>query len=229
MAQRHAGTRKSKQGEPDDVFVAKVLEVGKWAETHQQLLTVLGVVAAILVLGLVYYRSYRQSLNLQAATELEQVYQSVSIADLEGARGQLGTFLERFAGTAYEPEARLLLGELYLSDGSPEQAQVVLRPLGESPRGPIEFQAAALLAAALEENREWREAEEVYLRIADRSELDFQVRNALAAAARIRRDQGDAEGAIALYQRLIDHFEETDPRRGQFQMRIQEIESAQNA
>ena len=67
MAQRHQGTRKSKQGEPDDVFVAKVLEVGKWAEANQQLLTVIVVVIAIGVLGLVYYTNYRSNLNLQAA------------------------------------------------------------------------------------------------------------------------------------------------------------------
>jgi thioredoxin-like negative regulator of GroEL len=145
---------------------------------------------------------------------------------MEGARGQLGTFLERFAGSAYEAEARLLLGELYLQDGSPQQAQAVLNPLGSSPRQPIEFQAAALLAAALEEDRQWSEAEDVYMAIANRSDLDFQVRNALAAAARIRNAQGDPQGAVTLYQRLVDSLEEGDPRRGLFEMRMQEIRSA---
>jgi predicted negative regulator of RcsB-dependent stress response len=211
------------------MFVSKVLHFGKWAEGNQQLLTVLAVVVAVGVLGMVYYRNYRANLNLQASAELEMVYQSMSIQDMEGARGQLGTFLERFSGTAYEAEARLVLGDLYLQDGSPQQAQAVLRPLGESPRAPIELQAASLLAAALEEDLQWTEAEEVYLRIADRSDLDFEVRNALAAAARIRQDQGDLEGAVALYQRLLDEFEDTDPRRGVFEMRIEEIESATSA
>jgi len=222
---RQPRTHKS-HSEPDDVFVAKVLHLGKWAEAHQQLLTVIVVVVAVGMLGVVYYSNFRANLDQQAATELEQVYQSVSIQDLEGARGQLATFLERFGGTAFEAEARLLLGELYLRDGSPQQAQAVLRPLGESPREPIEFQAAALLGAALEEDRQWSEAEDVYMRIADRSDLDFQVRAALAAAARIRQDQGDPEGAVALYQRLVDDFEDGDPQRGLYQMRIEEIRSA---
>jgi predicted negative regulator of RcsB-dependent stress response len=224
MAQRP--TRKASQSQPDDVFVDKVLHASKWAETHQQLLTVLGVVAVIGVFGLIYYRNYRANLDLQAAAEIGQIYQSVSIQDMEGARGQLGTFLERFAGSAYEAEARLLLGELYLQDGSPQQAQAVLNPLGSSPRQPIEFQAAALLAAALEEDRQWSEAEDVYMAIANRSDLDFQVRNALAAAARIRNAQGDPQGAVTLYQRLVDSLEEGDPRRGLFEMRMQEIRSA---
>ena len=222
---RQPRTHKS-NAEPDDVFVSNVLHVGKWAEANQQLLTVLGVVLAIAILGGVYYRDYRANLNLQAATELEQVYQSISIQDTEGARGQLATFMERYGGTAYEAEARLVLGELYLRDGSPQQAQAVLRPLGDSPRAPIDFQGASLLAAALEEDRQFSEAEAVYMRIVNRSDLDFQVRNALAAAARIRRDQGDAQGAVELYRRLVDDFEEGDPRRGVFEMRIQEIESA---
>lgn len=224
---RQPRTHKS-SSEPDDVFVEKVLTFGKWAEAHQQLLTVLAVVVAVGVLGLVYYRNYQSNLNQQAAAELEQVYQSVSIQDLEGARGQLATFLERFGGTSYESEARLLLGELYLQDGSPQQAEAVLRPMGAAPRSPIQFQAAALLAAAYEEDRQWELAEGVYMTIADRSDLDFQVRDALEAAARIRHDQGDMEGAVQLYRRLADGLEVGDPQRGLYEMRIEEIEAASN-
>jgi predicted negative regulator of RcsB-dependent stress response len=227
MAKRRS--TKQRQEEPDDVFVANVLHFGKWAEAHQQILTVVGVLIVLAVGAFLYIRSYRTNLTAQAAGELEQVYQSVSINDLEGARTQLATFLDRFGGTPYEAEARLLLGELYLRDGSPQQAEAVLRPLGESPREPIEFQGAALLAAALEEDHQWTEAEDLYLRIADRSDLDFQVRDALAAAARIRRDQGDPQGAVALYRRLLDGLDEGDPQRGLYEMRIEEIETSTNA
>ena len=228
MAKRRQVAPKSHHDEAEDAFVTGVLQAGKWAEANQQLITVGVVILAIAVGALLYFRSYRANLTQQAATELEQVYQSVSINDLEGARSQLGTFLERFGGTPYEAEGRLLLGELYLRDGSPEQAEAVLRPLGDSPREPIEFQGAALLAAALEEDRQWSEAEQVYLRIADRSDLDFQVRDALAAAARIRTTQGNPEGAVALYERLLDSLDEGDPTRGLYEMRIEEIRTATN-
>ena len=89
-----------------------------------------------------------------------------------------------------------------------------------------DFQAAALLAASLEEDGQWSEAEEIYLRIADRSDLDFQIRDALSAAARIRKDQGDVDGAITLYEQLLEDLEETDPQRGQYEMRITEMQSA---
>jgi hypothetical protein len=233
MSKRHPGSRRTaKQAssqEPDDVFVARVLHLGKWAEANQQLLTVLIVVVAILLAGLVYYRNYRSSLNMQAAQQLELVYQTAAIQDTEGAVNELTTFLERFSGTAYEGEARLILGEIYLRDGRSEQAHAVLEPLGRSPRRPIELQGASLLASAYEQVGRAAEAEEIYLLIASRSDLDFQVRNALAAAARLRSERGDLAGAIQLFERALDGLDEGAPARGLYEMRIAELRAAARA
>ena len=229
MTKRHPGARRTHHqhdNDPDDVFLAKVLHIGKWANANQQLLTVMGVLAVILVAGVVYYRNYQETLVAQAAQQLESVHQSIAIQDREGAKNELVTFLERFSGTAYEGEARLLLGDLYLQSDDPQQARVVLEPLGASPRDPIEFHGAALLGAAYEQDNLWSEAEAIYLRIADRSELDFQVRAALASAARIRADQGDSAGAIELYERVLSDLEENAADREQFEMRIQELRTA---
>jgi predicted negative regulator of RcsB-dependent stress response len=230
MAQRQPGSRRAKGSQdPDDVFVAKVLHAGKWAEHNQQLITILIVVVAIAFAGLLYYRSYRGSLDQQAAQQLELVYQSVAIQDTEGAVGQLVTFLERFGGTAYAGEARLLLGDLYLRSDRAEQALAVLEPIGASPRSPVDLQGASLLAAAYEQVGRADEAEATYMRIVDRSDMDFQVRNALAAAARIRSDRGDAAGAIELYERALEGLEAEDPQRGLYEMRIAEIRAATNS
>ena len=228
MSQRHPASHKTQKdsGEPDDVFVARVLHAGKWAEHNQQIITVLAVVLAIGIAGLLYFRSYRASLADQASQQLELIYQTVAMADVEGARTELTTFIERFGGTAYGPEARLLLGDLYLRNGSPQQALAVLRPLGESPNEPIELQAATLLAAAFEQDNQPEEAERIYLSIADRSDLDFEVRDALVAAGRLRAQRGDAEGALELYERALEDLEEDDPSRGLFEMRIEELRTA---
>ena len=229
MSQRHPGARRTQQepsSDPDDIFLAKVLDVCKWTNANQQLLAVFGVVAVIGIAGIVYYGNYRDALGQQAAQQLEAVHQSIAILDREGAKNDLVTFLERFEGTAYEGEARLLLGDLYLQSDDPEQAQVALEPLGASPRNPIEFQGAALLGRAYEQDNLWSEAEAIYLRIADRSDLDFQVRDALTSAARIRANQGDASGAIELYERVLSDMEEGARDRGEFEMRIQELKTA---
>ena len=229
MSKRHPGSRRAYEqssDDPDDLFIAKILEVGNWARANQQVMTVLGVLVAIAIAGAVYYIGYRNTLAQQAAEQLESVHQSIALQDTEGAKNELITFLERFSGTAYEGEARLLLGDLYLQTEDPQQARQVLEPLGGSPRDPIEFQGAALLGAAYEQEGRLDDAEATYLRIADRSELDFQIRNALSSAARIKATQGDGDGAIALYQRALDTFELDDATRGLYELRIQEIRTA---
>lgn len=230
MSQRKAGSRRSSQShDADDAFVAGVLEASNWAKGNQQLLTVGGVLLAILVLGGMYYLNYRSQLNERAAEQLETIHQSISINDVEGAKIDLATFLDQFGGTAYEGEARLVLGELYLDSDEPQQALAVLEPIGRSPGAAIEFQAAFLLAAAYEEEERWNDAEETYLAIASRSALDFQVRDALQSAARIRHTQGDGDGAIELYERVLADLDESAPERGEIEMRIQEIRSASNS
>jgi len=229
MSQRQpAPNRRQSQDEPDDLFIARVLDLGKWAQANQQAMTVLGVLMVIAVAGVIYYGNYRRSLTGQAAVQLEVVHQSMMIDDRQGARDQLITFLERYGGTAYEGEARLLLGDLYLRSGQPEQAQAVLEPMGNRPRAPIEIQAATLLAKAYEQAERWSDAEQAYLRVADRAELPFQIEEALTSAARIRARQGNHQGAVQLYQRALDRLERDDPRRGALEMRMAEIRAQQN-
>lgn len=226
MSQRHPGARRTtsaSNSEPDDVFVARVLSFTKWTQGNQQALTVAVVIGAIAIAGVLYYGNYRSQLVVSAAEELELIHQTIGISDTEGAKIALNTFLTRFGGTVFEGEARLVLGELYLASGDPQQALATLGPIGRSPRSPIEFQGAALLGAAFEQEERWSEAEETYLTIANRSDLDFQVRNALSAAARIRGAQGDAAGAIELYERVMVDMDANAPERGLYQMRIEEI------
>ncbi len=233
MAKRHPAARRARHEvshDPDDVFLARILQISEWAKRNQQLVVIGLVLVGILAAGIVYYRNFQAQRTQQAAQQLEAIHQSLAMQDVEGAKSELATFLEQYGGTPYEPEARLLLGELYLRTDDDQQARVVLEPIGASPREPIEFQAAMLLAAAYEQEGRWEDAVEVYLRVADRSELNFQVRDALAAAARIRADQlGDAAGAIELYERALNTLEENDPVRGLIEMRIAELRTAQSS
>ncbi len=225
MTKRHPGQRRlatERQEHEDDVFVANVLEIGNWAKRNQQVLTVLGIVVVLAVAAGLYYRNYRSTLVQQAANQLEQIQQSVALQDTQGAKDQLVVFLDRFGGTPYAGEARMLLGELYLRSNDPQQAIAVLEPMA-SPRDPLELQGASLLAVAYEQEKRWADAEATYLRIADRSELDFQVRDALAAAARIRSQQGNAAGAAELYRRILAGMDANAPERGVYEMRLAEV------
>jgi len=226
MTQRHPGQRRAvteREELDEDIFVARILEIGNWLKSNQQIMTIGIVVLVIATASLLYYRNYRATLTDQAANQLEQIHQSVALGDQGGAKDALILFVDRFASTPYAGEARMLLGEIYLATGESEQALAVLEPMAESPRDPLDLQAASLLGAAYEQQGRWADAEATYLRIADRSELDFQVRDALASAARIRASRGNVSGAAELYRRILEALDENAPDRGTWEMRLAEL------
>lgn len=226
MTQRHPGQRRASSGaqeHEDDVFIARVLEIGNWLKSNQQAVTIGAVVVVIAVASVLYYRNVRAANAVRAANQLEQIHNSVALGDRQGAKEALILFVEASGGTPYAGEARMLLGEIYLEENEAEQALAVLEPMAQSPREPLELQAAALLAAAYEQEGRIADAEATYLRIADRAELDFQVRDALANAARIRAAQGNTAGAAELYRRILDGLDENSPDRGMWEMRLAEV------
>jgi hypothetical protein len=208
----------------EDVFVARILEAGNWLKSNQQIVTIGVVVVVIAAASLLYYRNYRRSMVEQASNQLEQIHNQAAMGDTRGAKDALILYLDRFGGTPYAGEARMLLGEIYLTEGEPEQALATLEPMAQSPRDPLELQAAALLGAAYEQDGRWADAEATYLRIAERSNLDFQIRDALAAAARVRASQGNAAGAAELYRRILDTLDKNAPERGTWEMRLAEVD-----
>lgn len=232
MARRHPGSRrthKARHDEAEDAFVAGTLEFSQWAKQNQRLLIFTGVVLAAILWGVFQYTDYRGNLEAQASAELEAIHQTIQFGDREAAKEELGVFLTRFGETDLAGEARLLLGEQYLRTGEPSQAISTLEPATESLRTPLSIQAGFLLAAAYEEESRWGDAEALYLRLADRAELPFQIRDALESAARIRSAQGNHAAAADLYRRILDTFEEDEPARGYYEMRLAETETAAQA
>ena len=196
--------------------------MGAWIRSHQSLAVGGLFVVAIAVGGVLYFRAQDRTATAFARDQLNLAHGLIVEDNEEGAKTTLATLLEQYGSTVHSREARLLLGELYLRSGEPEQAQVVLEPVGSSPDSPLEFQAAALLAIALEQDGRSEEAVDLYLALAETAELSFQARDALEAAARILTVRRDLAGAAELYQRILDGFEESDPGRDLYVMRLQE-------
>ena len=189
----------------EDAFVATTLEVSHWAQRN------------------VYYGRYRDTLHSNAANQLEELQMRMASGDPVETRADLRLYLERFSGTPFADEARLALAHVNSGMGEYEAAAEVLRPLAGDVEEPLGAQAAAMLAAISEDIGDIQVAEELYERLADRARLGFQVREALSNAARLRREQGDASGALALYDRLLDEMDGEDPDRGVVDMRRAEV------
>lgn len=226
MSKRHhPSSRRTPKAphEQDDAFVAGVIDFSEWARTHRQALTLIGVAAALLVAGGIYYVNFQRSLTIQAVNRLEEIHRTIAISAVEDAKAQLSTFLDSFQGTDQAREAVILLARLHLESGDAPVGISVLERADLGFRDPIGIQANSLLARAYEDQGRWPEAEDSYLEVADRAQFDFQVRAALDNAARTRRRQQDHLGAAELYERILETFEENDPGRDLYVLRLAEV------
>jgi predicted negative regulator of RcsB-dependent stress response len=226
MSKRKNRARRHAQGaeNQDDVFVANVLEASRWAESNRQLV-ILGTVAiTLLAAGTLYYVNFQSSMREQAVNRLENIQQTVSIQAKEDAKQQLGTFLDRFAGTPEAEEGLILLARLHLEAGDAGVAINALENGAPSFKTGIGIQTNFLLARAYEQEGRWADAERQYIRIADApAALDFQVIESLENAARARVRQQDAAGAVELYDRILATLDDSDPSRGMYEMRRAEM------
>ncbi len=227
---QHPSARRKPQSanEQDDAFVAGVIDFSEWARQHRQMLTLLVITGVILVAGGLYYVNFQRTLRIQAVNLLEEIHQTIAISATEDAKAQLSSYLESFEGTDQAREAVIILGRLHLESGDAPVAISVLERADLGFRDPIGVQGNSLLARAYENQGRWPEAEDTFLEVADRAELDFQIRGALDSAARVRRRQQDYIGAAELYERIIATFEENDPTRGLYQLRLAEMREIQS-
>ncbi len=212
--------------EQEDAFVAKAVEITTWAQRNQRLAIFAVGGLALAVAGFLYYGDYKDNLNQQAASQLELIQRRIDSGDRAGAVPDLQVYLQRFGSTAMAGEARVTLAQITAELGDPTEAAIILEPVAGDVGEPMGAQAAALLAAIYEDEGNMAAAEALYMRLADRAELSFQVRDALADAARLRASRGDVAGAIALYDRLLGELDENDPTRGVVEMRRAELSAS---
>jgi tetratricopeptide (TPR) repeat protein len=224
MSKRYPNApQRSNKVSDDDAFVAGVLEASTWAQKNQQRLIVAGIVIAV-VAAIGWYLSTSASSRRDAAlVELESVTAAAATLDPEQAKVQLAQYLERFGGTAYADEARLVLATLYLETDLPAQALDVLSGANAGPRDPMGPQFLSLEGRAHEAAGSLQSAVEAYDRLAGAAQHDFQRRSALEDVARVRGLLGEYAAAAAIWTDLADGLESSDPQKGIYQMRAAEM------
>jgi predicted negative regulator of RcsB-dependent stress response len=217
------GERRTPPGTADDAFTVRVLEFTAWARDRTHVL-VIGIAAVVLLLvGLIFWFGQRQQRMEQAAQQLEQIQAAVFFEEAPQARAQLRTFLDRFGGTPYGVEARLLLAELLLDDQDPEEAIRVLEVVAPSDRNPLRLQASILLGVAYEQAERWEDAESLYRWLRRNAEFSFQRRDAGERLAQILVVRGDTAGARTILEEIVRELEEGSPDRAYFEMRLAEL------
>ena len=210
---------------PDDAFVDSVQRTADWARAHSRQLTIAGILLAVLVIGGVYYVNSQRQLEAEAATQFTQVQQSVASGNTQLAIRDLQNYLNTFGGTEASRPARLILADLLLSQDQPAEAADALGNLANDLEEPFGLAGARLLAAAREEMGQVDQAVAIYRRIAENARFSYQRREALADAARVRLQNGDADAAAALYQEVVGTFGEQETGRGYYEMWLAEAQA----
>ena len=210
----------------EDRYVTSVVGVADWIKRNRDLALIGGVLTIMGGASLLYYRDFKSDQINQAASRLESIHQSIMISALEDAKAQLSTFVERFDGTPQAEEATVLLGRLHMENEDFLVAISVLESAGLSMGTATGVQANSLLARAYEAQGRWNDAEEQHISVASASGLQFEVRESLEAAARIRIRQQNFSGAVELYQEILEGLTDDDPRRGIYASKMAEIGGA---
>ncbi|MDT8369878.1 MAG: tetratricopeptide repeat protein [Longimicrobiales bacterium] len=221
--------RRSSKVHDDDAFVAGVLEASNWARDNRQKLVTGGIALAVVVVVGWYFVATNVNRSRRALVELEQVTAVANSADPEQAKAELSAYVEQFGATPYGDEARLTLAVLYLETDLPGQALNTIRSANSGPGDPLGPQFLALEAKALETRGDLEAAEEVYLRLANLANHEFQRRTALEDAARIRAERGEYALAAEIWEELAAELAPSDTRQGVYLMRAAEMRQRQRA
>lgn len=220
---RHPTTRRvHREPEADDAFVARVLEIAAWIRSHGRVLFMVTGVVAILGAAAFYYVNYRSTLRAQAEVRLTEIRQTIAAGNQALAIRDLEAFLTNYGNTPAAQDARLVLAQLYLDEERAADAVTLLEPVARDPGDLRGAAAAFLLAASYETLGQMDQAEAVYLSIAERARLDYERRDALDHAARLRLDAGNPAGAAELYDRLVKMMPENSEDRAFYEMRREE-------
>ena len=194
-------------GSPSRTQVEPFFErVAAWINAHRQAAAWIG---AVLVVGLVLFvwtlSTNRRSEEI-ASRELQGARFAFENQNLPLAASELARIVENYAGTNAAQQGRLLLAQVRLLQGQPQQAIEVLRDYAPGAGKAFRAQAFGLLGAAYENMARPREAAEAYQKGAEEARMDFLKAQMLSDAGRAWASAGDTTKAIEVYRRIVKDF-----------------------
>ena len=182
--------------------------VVRWTKAHQKLTSWIG--GAILVGAVLFVwtaSSTRRSETI-ASRQLQGARYAFDNQNLPLAASELARIVENYSGTNAASEARLVLAQVRLLQGQPQQAVDLLRDFAPGAGAGFRAQAYGLLGAAHENLGRAREAAEAYQTGSERARMDFLKAQMLSDAGRAWVAAGDTAKAIAAYRRIVDELPE---------------------
>jgi hypothetical protein len=183
----------------------------KWSKGHQQLVTAIGVAAAVLIAAIGIAGAYRSAQRRDANADLARAMATLESNNFAAASTALTEVSARWSGTAVAPLATLLAANSALRAGEVDKAVSGLAAIDASSL-PVYLQQQRLLiwGAALESKQQWAEAAAKYKEAAALS--GPYTGDAIVGEARAQEQAGDAARAKELYRQAYDQFPELPGR-----------------
>ena len=182
--------------------------LGGWFGEHKQLTSWVGAIVVAAALLFVWQWSNSNRTEAAASRDLQVARFAYENQNLPLAASELAKVIADYSGTNAAEEARLLLGNVRLLQGQPQQALSVLQDYASGAGTAYRAQAYSLVGAAYENMGRFREAGEAYEKGSAAGRLDFLKAQLLADAGRAWTAAGDTAKAIAAYQRILKEFKD---------------------
>ncbi len=177
-----------------------------WVKRHKQLSSWIGTVIVIAAVLLVWQLSTKRRAEEIASRELQGARFAFENQNMPLAASELAKVIENYNSTNAAEEGRLLLANVRLAQGQPQQAVTVLQDWASGAGQAYRSQAYSLLGAAYENLGRFREAAEAYEKASSAARLDFQRAQLLSDAGRAWTSAGDTARAVAAYRRIVKDF-----------------------
>jgi tetratricopeptide (TPR) repeat protein len=177
-----------------------------WVRAHRTASSWIGTIVLVAVGLFLWTQSTKRRSEDIASRELQGARFAFESQNLPLAASELARVIENYSGTNSAQEGRLLLANVRLLQGQPQQAIDVLRDYAPGAGKPYRGQAYGLLGAAYENLGRFKDAGEAYETGSSAARLDFLKAQMLSDAGRAWVAAADTTRAIAAYRHIVKDF-----------------------
>jgi outer membrane protein assembly factor BamD (BamD/ComL family) len=178
-----------------------------WYKNRQRhIIAAAAILAALAVVAWFIVASGRRKEEF-AARSLNQARAAAEAGNLPLASSELQKLISAYKGTEAAHEAVITLNQVRMVNGQNELAVVGLREfLKGNPPDQYRTPASGLLAAALENAKQWEEAGKAYTQAADNAEVEYLKAQYLIDAGRAYRLGGKLDEAARAYRTILQKY-----------------------
>jgi outer membrane protein assembly factor BamD (BamD/ComL family) len=178
-----------------------------WYKNRQRhIIAAAAILAAVAVVAWFIVASGRRKEEF-AARSLNQARAAAEAGNLPLASSELQKLISAYKGTEAAHEAVITLNQVRMVNGQNELAVVGLREfLNGNPPDQYRTPASGLLAAALENAKQWEEAGKAYTQAANTAEVEYLKAQYLIDAGRAYRLGGKLEEAARAYRTILQKY-----------------------